>query len=77
MSDRQYLGSLRDSAADARRTLEASISRVDGEWSDGARRRFETDHLAAIRSDARHLTVEMDAIAHMVEEVIGQLAQRP
>jgi hypothetical protein len=77
MSDRQHLGSLRDSAADARRTLDASISRVDGEWNDDARRRFEADHLAAIRSDARHLAVEVDEIAHLVEEVIGQLAQRP
>lgn len=77
MSDRQYLGSLRDSATDARRTLEANVSHVDREWNDGARRRFEADHLAAIRSDARRLVVEVDGIAHLVEEVIGQLAQSP
>jgi len=75
MSDVQHLGSLRDSAADARRTLETSISRVDGEWNDGARRRFEADHLAAIRSDARHLAVDVGEIAHLVEEVIDQLSQ--
>jgi hypothetical protein len=75
MSDQQYLGSLRDSAADARRTLEVTVSHVDREWSDGARRSFEVDHLTAIRSDARRLVAEVDGIAHMVEEVISQLAQ--
>lgn len=77
MSDRQHLASLRDSATDARHTLEANISRVDREWNDSARRSFEADHLAAIRSDARRLVVEVDRIAHLVEEVIGQLAQSP
>ena len=60
-------------AADARRALEAGIVNADEGWNDSARRGFEADHLAAIRADARHLHVELGAIAALAEAALRNL----
>lgn len=60
-------------AAEAQRSLENGVARADGTWSDSVRRRFEADHLAAIRADARHLRLELEAIAADAERVAGTL----
>jgi hypothetical protein len=59
---------LENVAAEARHILESHIASVDSRWSDDARRGFETDHLAAIRSDARRLKVDLAVIAEKADQ---------
>ena len=60
-------------AGEAQRTLESAIASADERWPDSARRTFEADHLAAIRSEARLLRVELDAIATLAEQAMREL----
>jgi len=69
----QRLRALGSAAADAHRSLESRIAHVDDMWSDDARRAFEADHLAAIRSDARHLRTELDELARLADAAVKQL----
>lgn len=69
----RHLRALENVAAEAQRVFEAGIASVDQKWSDDARRRFEAEHLAAIRSDARLLRMELGAIARTAEQAVRQL----
>ena len=69
----RHLRGLENAAGQAQRTLEAGIARVDQKWRDDARRGFEADHLAAIRSDARLLRVELGTIAQAAQQAVRQL----
>jgi len=60
-------------AAEAQLALERRIAQVDAGWSDSARRTFESDHLAAIRADARHLRTELDELARLANATVKQL----
>jgi len=62
-------------AADVQRVLEAAIITVDQKWKDDARRGFEAEHLAAIRSDARHLRIDLAEIAQAAERAFRALEQ--
>jgi uncharacterized protein YukE len=62
----QPVHALASGAGDAHRSLERRIAQVDSAWSDSARRKFEADHLASIRSDARHLS---DALAEIAADL--------
>jgi hypothetical protein len=62
----QQIRALASGASDARRSLEGRIAHVDSAWSDSTRRSFEADHLASIRSDARHLS---DALAEIAADL--------
>jgi hypothetical protein len=68
----RHLRALENAATEAQRVLEGSIASVDQKWNDAARRGFEAEHLAAIRSDARLLRVELGAIAQAAQEAVGQ-----
>jgi hypothetical protein len=70
----RHLRALEHAAKEAQRVLEQSVAASDHEWNDDARRRFEADHLAEIRSDARLLGVELAEIAHTAERAIRELA---
>lgn len=59
------LEALASGAETAQRSLERTIAEVDGVWRDSARQGFEGDHLAAIRSDAKHLSSELKEIARL------------
>jgi hypothetical protein len=69
----RQLRALERAAAEAQRTLEAAIARADDNWHDHARRAFEADHLAAIRSDARLLCVELGAVTDAAEQAARAL----
>lgn len=69
------LRALEQSAKDAQRALETSVSRADGAWSDDARHGFDAEHLAAIRSDARQLGVELSEIVATAEAALRALEQ--
>jgi hypothetical protein len=74
MSDpSRHLQALAAAATEAHRALEAAITTVDSSWDDDARRGFEADHLAAIRSDARLLSVNLSAITHAAAEAAREL----
>ncbi len=70
---RARIRALENAAKDAQRALEADIVRIDQEWNDDARRTFEAEHLAAIRSDARLLGVQLGEISVATEETIRAL----
>lgn len=61
----QQLRGLAEAAAAGQQSLEHRIARVDSTWSDATRRRFEAEHLASIRGDARHLR---DALAEIAAD---------
>ena len=73
----RVIGSLESSAAAAARALEAQIAHVDAAWRDAARQEFEQRHLAAIRSDARHLQAELDGLLRTSSAITKQLKTRP
>ncbi len=73
----RHLRGIERAAAEAQRALESGIVAADQKWSDEARRRFEAEHLAAIRADARHLRVDLAAIAQTAEQALQQLQQEP
>jgi hypothetical protein len=58
-----HLRALAATAADAHRALEGGVAAADEAWNDDARRGFESDHLADIRGDARHLRAELEELA--------------
>ena len=64
------LRALAVTAAEAQRALEAAIAAADAEWNDGARRRFDGDHLAGIRADARLLRDELDGLDQTVSAAL-------
>jgi hypothetical protein len=66
----QQLHALASGVADAHRLLEKRIAHVDSTWSDSARRDFESDHLAAIRGDARQLRDALAGIAGELDRAI-------
>jgi hypothetical protein len=70
----RHLRALEAAATEARRVLESATGSVDASWADDARRGFEADHLAAIRSDARLLSVDLDAITRAAEQVVRELS---
>lgn len=69
----RHLRALERAAKEAQRALEAGVSGVDESWNDDARRSFEAEHLAGIRSDARRLGVELGEIVGSAEEARGAL----
>lgn len=69
----RHLRALEREAAEAQRALESGIVAVDQKWNDEGRRRFEVEHLASIRADARHLQVDLAAIAQAAEQAMQQL----
>jgi len=69
----KQLQALASEAGDAHRSLESRIADVDSTWSDSARRGFESDHLAGIRADARHLRAELADIAAEVDQTIRSI----
>ena len=71
----RHLRALECAAADVQRVLEAAIITVDQKWKDDARRGFEAEHLAAIRSDARHLRIDLAEIAQAAERAFRALEQ--
>jgi hypothetical protein len=74
MSDpSHHLRALEAAAIDAHRVLESAIGSVDANWNDDARRGFGADHLAAIRSDARLLSVDLGAITRAAEQAVREL----
>lgn len=70
-----HLRALERAAADAQRALEAAIIAADQKWNDDARRGFEAEHLAAIRSDARHLRIDLAEIAQVAQRAFHALEQ--
>jgi len=71
----EQLRALASAGADAHRSLEHRIARVDSAWSDSARRSFEADHLGPIRSDARHLRDELAEIAAEFDRAFRAVAR--
>lgn len=69
-----HMRALESAAQESQRTLESHIGASDAQWTDEARRHFEAEHLAAIRSDARRLCVDLRAISTLVEDSTKQLA---
>ena len=69
----QQFRALADAAGASQRALESAVVRVDSAWADSARRGFEADHLGSIRSDARHLRVELTEIAAEAEGAMRSL----
>lgn len=69
----KHLRVLERAANEAQRILENRVAAVDAGWNDHVRRGFEADHLAAIRSDARLLRVEMGAVAQLAERALREL----
>ena len=72
-----HLRALENAAGEARRLLEAGIAGVDQQWNDEARRGFEAEHLAMIRSDARLLRVELGAIVRAAEQAVRDIRCAP
>lgn len=70
-----HLQALETAAGETQRALEAGISAADARWNDEVRRRFEADHLAAIRADARHLRIETTQVVQMAQQAIRELGE--
>lgn len=71
----RHIRALENAAKDAQRALETSVGRADQAWNDDARRSFEAEHLAAIRTDARRLGVELGEIVAAAEDALRALEQ--
>ena len=69
----RHLKALSDQADAAQRALESGIASADQKWNDEARRKFEAEHLASIRADARRLRVEIAEIGENTERAIRQI----
>ena len=69
-----HFRALENATTEAQRVLEGRIASVDQKWNDAARRGFEAEHLAAIRSDARLLRVELGEIVRTAEQVVRRLS---
>jgi hypothetical protein len=60
-------------ASAAHRSLEQRIAHADATWKGAERRDFETEHLASIRAEARHLRTELEELSRLADSAIRQL----
>jgi hypothetical protein len=70
----RHLHALERAAGEAQRALEAAIAQADASWSDQARRVFESEHLAGIRSAARLLRTDLSAVASLADTAAREIS---